>query len=195
MAPTAPLKRTGSISKGHGRRRLATRPLPAMPRKASAQGRWRRPLATVLIPALAVLAVRAWVLEPFTVSSDSMEPTIDSGSVVLLYKPAAASGLIQNGVVVAFTNPMDGHPAIKRVVAKEGQTVAILDSELYVDDVAVLEPFIDHSRIDGTYFGPETVPAGSVFVLGDNRGVSIDSRDFGAVPLTAIQGTLLAGQK
>jgi signal peptidase I len=39
------------------------------------------------------------------------------------------------------------------------------------------------------------VPAGSVFLLGDNRGVSIDSRDFGPVPVTSIQGTLLTGQK
>lgn len=124
-----------------------------------------------------------------------MEPTIPAGAVVLLYKPAAAAGWIQNGAVVAFTNPLDGQTAIKRVIAREGQTVAILDSELYVDDVAVPEPFVDHSRIDATYFGPEKVPAGTVFLLGDNRGVSIDSRDFGAVPLTAVQGMLLSGQK
>nr|WP_091416448.1 signal peptidase I [Arthrobacter sp. OV608] len=148
-----------------------------------------------MIPALAIFAARAWLVEPFTVSSDSMEPTIAEGTVVLLYKPAAAAGWIRNGVVVAFTSPVDGHTAIKRIIAVEGQTVAIRDSELYVDDVPVPEPFIDHSRIDATYFGPEEVPAGSVFVLGDNRGVSIDSRDYGAVPLTAIQGTLLTGQK
>ncbi|MFF1253012.1 signal peptidase I [Pseudarthrobacter sp. NPDC058329] len=180
--------------KRHGRRRLPGRrilPLPA----GLARGRWPRLLVVALIPALAIIAIRAWLVEPFTVSSDSMEPTIQSGSVVLLYKPAAVAGWIQNGVVVAFTSPVDGQTAIKRVIAKEGQTVAIRDSELYVDDVAVPEPFIDHSRIDATYFGPEKVPAGSVFVLGDNRGVSIDSRDFGAVPLTAVQGTLLSGAK
>jgi signal peptidase I len=151
-------------------------------------------VAAAVVPALALLAVRAWLVEPLTVSSDSMEPTIPAGAVVLLYKPAPATG-IRNGEVVAFTNPADGHTVIKRVVAGEGQTVAIRDAELYVDDVAVPEPFIDHSRIDATYFGPVQVPAGSVFVLGDNRGVSIDSRDFGAVPLTAVQGTLLSGQK
>ncbi len=124
-----------------------------------------------------------------------MEPTVPSGAVVLLYKPAAAAGWIRHGVIVAFTSPVDGRTAIKRVIAGEGQTVAIRDSELYVDDVAVPEPFVDHTRIDATYFGPVKVPAGSVFVLGDNRGVSIDSRDFGAVPLTAIKGTLLTGQK
>ena len=181
--------------KRHGRRRLPGSRLLPLLKEPSARGRWPRLLVVALIAALAIFAVRAWLVEPFRVSSDSMEPTIPMGGIVLLYKPAAAAGWIQNGVVVAFTSPADGHTAIKRVIAKEGQTVAIRDSKLYVDDVAVPEPFVDHSRIDATYFGPEKVPAGSVFVLGDNRGVSIDSRDFGAVPLTAVQGTLLTGQK
>ena len=177
-----------------GGRRVPRHRQPA-PTGRFAKGRRPRVVVVALIPGLLVLAARAWLVEPVTVSSDSMEPTIPSGAVVVLYKPAAAAGWIRNGVVVAFTSPVDGHTAIKRVIAGEGQTVAIRDAELYVDDVAVPEPFVDHSRIDATYFGPERVPAGSIFVLGDNRGVSIDSRDFGAVPLTAVQGTLLTGQK
>lgn len=175
-------------------RRAQLVPVPSSGSKAT---RYRRlGLVAVLVAAAVVLlAVRAWVVEPLTVSSDSMEPTIREGSVVLLYKPAAAADSIRNGEVVAFSSPDDGRTAIKRVVAGEGQMVAIRDSRLYVDDVAVPEPFIDHSRIDGTFFGPVQVPAESVFVLGDNRGVSIDSRDYGAVPLMAIQGTLLTGAK
>lgn len=73
--------------------------------------------------------------------------------------------------------------------------MAIRDGELYVDGLAVSEPSIDRSRIDATFFGPHVVPAGSVFVLGDNRGVSIDSRDFGTVPLEAVRGILLTGQR
>ena len=164
-------------------------------RQQGTGGRVPRRLALALVPALALLGARAWLVEPFTVSSDSMEPTIAQGSVVLMYKPAAASGTVRRGAVVAFTSPEDGHVAIKRVIAVAGQDVAIRDAELYVDGLHVDEPFIDHSRIDATYFGPVTVPAGSIFVLGDNRGVSIDSRDYGAVPLTAVQGTLLTGGK
>lgn len=165
------------------------------PWRAAPAPRWPLLLAAALIPVLIVLAVRAWLIEPLTVASDSMEPAIPAGTVVLLFKPAPAAGLVRNGAVVAFASPVDGRTAIKRVIAVEGQSVAIRDAEVFVDDVAVPEPYIDRSRIDGTYFGPEKVPAGSVFVLGDNRGVSIDSRDFGAVPLTSVQGTLLSGHK
>ncbi|WP_231554408.1 signal peptidase I [Arthrobacter sp. L77] len=149
-------------------------------------------MATIVV--LAVLSLRAWVVEPFIVRSDSMEPAIASGSIAFVYKPAAA-GAIENGAVVAFTNPVDGHTAIKRVVAGEGQSVAIRDAELYVDDVLVAEAFVDHSRIDATYFGPVTVAAGSVFLLGDNRAVSIDSRDFGDIPVTSIEGIVITATK
>ena len=147
----------------------------------------------ILVPLLVVVALRTWVVEPLTVSSDSMEPTIASGGLILLYKPGAHAGQYVNGSVVAFTNPVDGHLAIKRMIAREGQTVALRDAELYVDGVAVPEPFVDHSRIHATYFGPVEVPPGTIFVLGDNRGVSIDSRDFGAVPLTEVEGTVVMG--
>lgn len=169
-------------------------PRHRMPRKETepAKGRWLRLAVAALLPAAALLGVRTWLVEPVTVSSDSMEPSIASGAVVLLYKPPAAAGWIHSGAVVSFANPMNGQTAIKRVIAREGQSVAIRDSELFVDDVAVPEPLIDHSRIDATYFGPVRVPHGHIFVLGDNRGVSIDSRDFGAVPLTAVQGIVLS---
>lgn len=116
-----------------------------------------------------------------------------SGGIILLYKPGAHTDPYVNGSVVAFTNPVDGPLAIKRVIAGEGQSVAVRDAELYVDGVAVPEPVVDHRRIDATYFGPVEVPPESIFVLGVNRGVSIDSKDFGAVPLTDVEGTVVLG--
>lgn len=168
-------------------------PRPVLPRHGS-PGRLHRRFAAAVIPALVILAARAWLVEPFTVSSNSMAPAIKEGSVVLMYKPALSAGLIHRGVVVAFANPENGNTTIKRVIALEGQSVAIRDAELYVDGQHVEESFIDHARIDATYFGPVSVPPGNIFVLGDNRAASIDSRDYGPVPLTALRGTILTAQ-
>ncbi|WP_299166628.1 signal peptidase I [uncultured Arthrobacter sp.] len=147
----------------------------------------RSTIALILCAALAVLAVRIWLVEPLTVASDSMEPTIAEGSTVVLLKHSSA----EPGALVSFRNPVDGAATLKRIVAGGGQTVAFKDALLYVDGREIPEPFVDHSRIDGTYFGPVTVPEGHVFVLGDNRGRSIDSRDFGAIPIDSIEATVI----
>ncbi|MFJ4264606.1 signal peptidase I [Paenarthrobacter nicotinovorans] len=161
-----------------------------MPSRHQPSRRAARHLAIALVPTLLMLGIRAWLVEPVTVTSDSMEPAITQGSVVLMYKPATVSGPPRAGDIIAFISPQDGHTAIKRVVALGGQQLAIRDGELYVDGQHVPEPSIDHSRIDATYYGPIVIPPGTMFVLGDNRGVSIDSRDYGPVPLAAIQGSM-----
>ncbi|WP_457972760.1 signal peptidase I [Arthrobacter sp. D1-17] len=126
-----------------------------------------------------------------TVSSESMEPSVPRGSIILLYKPGPQLAGVPAGGLVVFSSPEDGRPTLKRAVALEGQTVAIEDSVLVVDGAPQPEPGIDHSRIDGTYFGPVTVPSGHVFVLGDNRSGSIDSRSYGSVPLENVQATVV----
>jgi signal peptidase I len=62
------------------------------------------------------------------------------------------------------------------------------DAALYVNNARVREPYVDHRSIDGTYFGPVRVPADTVFVLGDRRAGSIDSRAYGSVPVGALTG-------
>ncbi|MFW5470966.1 signal peptidase I [Knoellia sp. CPCC 206435] len=134
------------------------------------------------------LVVRVAVLEPRQVASESMEPTLHPGSVVLIDKLGPRLRGVQREDVVVFRNPQDGRAAVKRVVALAGQQVAIRDAELFVDGSRVVEPQVDRSRIDGTWFGPVVVPEGSVFVLGDARSGSVDSRVFGPVPLGAVVG-------
>ena len=156
----------------------------------SRPGFWNRKTTTAAVLAGGLLATRLWILEPMTVSSESMEPAVPQGSTVLLYKPGAQLGGLEAGELVVFSSPEDGRPTLKRAVAFGGQTVAIEDAILVVDGAPQPEPGIDHSRIDGTYFGPVTVPAGHVFVLGDNRSGSIDSRSYGSVPLENLQATV-----
>lgn len=144
----------------------------------------------VLLAVAAVLACRAWVLEPVGIGSDSMEPTIDEGGLALVLKPGAEDRAL-TGSLVVFPDPTDGVEVVKRVVATEGQSVAIEDSVTVVDGRPADEPYVDHSRIDGTYFGPVTVPPGHVFVMGDNRAVSVDSRHYGSVALEDVEATVL----
>ena len=149
-----------------------------------------RKTATAAVLAAGLLTTRLWVLEPMTVSSESMEPAVPRGSAVLLFKPGPLLGGLRAGDLVVFSSPEDGRPTLKRAIAFQGQSVAIEDSVLVVDGTPQPEPGIDHSRIDGTYFGPVMVPAGHVFVLGDNRSGSVDSRAYGSVPLDQVQATV-----
>ena len=139
---------------------------------------------------LALLAIRSWVLTPYEVASDSMAPALSSGSWVLVDRVSWRFDGARRGDVVVVDRP-NGELVVKRVVATAGQQVALDDGWLVVDGLVVDEPLVDHSRVDGTWFGPVTVPSAHVFVLGDNRETSIDSRHFGPVPVSSVDGRVV----
>jgi signal peptidase I len=144
--------------------------------------------AALLAAAVLVLVlVRVFVAEPVRVDGDSMAPVLRSGDVVLVSR----IGQPQVGQLPLLPDPTDGSPVVKRLVAVGKQTVEIRDAYLYVDGVRVDEPYVDHDRIDGVYFGPFTVPEGSLFVLGDSRDGSIDSRVFGPVREDTVTGRVV----
>ncbi len=155
----------------------------------------RTTLAGVAVCLGALLAFRLWVVEPIMVGSISMEPTVAAGSVVWLDKTAPRLTDLHAGQLVVFPEPEVGGRSdgllLKRVVARAGQTVSMKDGVLYVDGVPASEPYVDQKTIDGVYFGTVTVPAGELFVLGDNRETSIDSRHFGPVFESEVLGTVL----
>lgn len=173
-----------------------TQPLVGSPASAPVSSRaprrrWRgvAALAAVL---LTVLVVRAEVAAPTRVASHSMDPTITQGRVVLIDKVSWRLRGLDRGQFVEFRGFHD-QPMLKRVVGLAGDVVEMRDARLYVNDQRVREPYVDHSRIDGEYFGPVRVPVGQLFVLGDNRGRSIDSRSFGPVDESAVIGTAVLG--
>jgi signal peptidase I len=120
-----------------------------------------------------------------------MLPTYAAGDVVLASQRPPNLADLHRGDLVTFRSPEDGHSALKRVIGLPGDTLVILDSELYVNHRHVAEPYVDHALIDAYYSRTYRVPAGTVFVLGDNRGNSVDSRDYGPVPADALLGRAL----
>lgn len=148
----------------------------------------------VFVIALAVFwVVRLLVVEPFTVPTGSMEPTIQIGDNVLAQKVTLRLGQdVQAGDIVVFANPdtsSDHGTLVKRVIATAGQTVDLQDGRVYVDGTPLDEPYAAGStyplpmQAPGvTVSFPYTVPEGCVWLMGDNRENSADSRYFGAVP-------------
>jgi signal peptidase I len=149
------------------------------------------PLLVVVCVLLGVLAVLRFVAEPMRVSSGSMSPTFRVGDEVVVDKWGGRASHPRRGDVVVLRSPQDGQLVIKRVAALGGQRVGVADGVLVVDGRRVKEPYVDRSRVDGTYFGPVRVPRGALFVLGDQREGSIDSRAFGPVPADALVGRVV----
>lgn len=144
------------------------------------------PLGFLLVALLAVFFtfgfVRPFVAEPFGITTDSMDPTLRAGDSVLATKFAYRLAEPRRGDVVLFEAPGDDAPTIKRVVGIPGDTVAVRDGVLFVNGEKTREDYVDYNLTDSSFFGPTNVPEGRVFVMGDNRSNSLDSRSYGPVP-------------
>lgn len=133
-----------------------------------------------------------FVMQPYEIPSGSMENTIEIGDRVFSEKVSYLFGDPQQGDIITFADPSDPNRVlIKRVIATEGQTVDIVDGQLFVDGILMNEPYTEgkptydlHSDIRYPY----TVPEGHVWVMGDNRTNSADSRAFGPVSLDSVTG-------
>jgi signal peptidase I len=145
-------------------------------------------LALLLVLAVVASVTGVLPVRVLRVESDSMSPTLDRADLVLV---ARGPGDLQRGDVVVVRHPDSGERLVKRAVALGGDTVRIDDGVLVVDDVPVCEATIDPDRIDGVFFGSVTVPDDGVFVLGDNRRDSVDSRDFGPLDVDDVVGSVL----
>lgn len=171
------------------------RPRRSLPRDR----RKRRPpgLPDLLLVLLASLAfvfgvVRPFVVEAFFIPSESMAPALEPGDRVLANKFVYRFSEPERGDLVVFESPRGGGINVKRVVGLPGDRVEIYDGALLVNDATPAEPYVERGLIDSSFFGPETVPEGHVFVLGDNRSNSVDSRSFGAVPENLLLGEAFA---
>jgi len=138
-----------------------------------------------------LLLVRGFVVEPVRVRGDSMEPTLKHGAVLLIDKLTFHGRDPHRGDVIVTHDPRTGGLIVKRVVAIAGDSVGIDNGRLMLNGQIVVEHSVDNHDMAGFYFGPDVVPPGHVFLLGDNRADSIDSRAFGPVPIDNIDGRVL----
>lgn len=163
------------------------------PEEVKGQGAGRQILeflATLVIAFLVAQAVRTWVIQPFVVPTGSMLPTIQLSDQVLANKFVYRFESPARGDIVVLDDPTGQvGTLIKRVIATGGQTVDIRDKKVWIDDTALTEPYTHGQPNElGPLPMPYKVPADSVWVMGDNRTQSQDSRWFGAVPLSAVHG-------
>ena len=134
--------------------------------------------------------VRPFVLEAFYIPSESMVPTLEIGDRVFVNKFVYRFWGPERGDIVVFRSVEGGdEDLIKRVVGLPGDRVTSRRGTLRINGEAQEEPYLnDSGRPDREIYGPTRVPEGEVFVMGDNRNNSADSRFFGPVPMENIEG-------
>lgn len=148
-------------------------------------------LEAVVLAAVLFVALRI-VIQNTVVDGPSMEPNFVDGQWVLVNKLSYRKAAPGRGDVIVFMAPDgSGKEFIKRVIALPGESVALRGGTVSVDGRPIDEPWLP--RLDATSYGPYTVPPDTVFVLGDNRGRSNDSRSWdgrrgGALETSAIVG-------
>lgn len=159
----------------------------------------------IIVAFVIAMIVRAFVVQPYTIPSESMLNTLLVGDCVLVNKfvygikvPFTHKYIIdigepERGDVVVFEFPFDEKKDyIKRIVGVPGDTITVRDKQLYVNGVKVVEPYAIHIKpntiLKQDNFGPFKVPEGEYFMMGDNRDDSSDSREWGTVKRNAIVG-------
>ena len=174
----------------------------------------RETIEAVVVAFLIALVIRTFVIQAFKIPSGSMIPTLLVGDHILVNKFQLGTpvdipftnvtlfrmpGLrkAQRGDVIVFKYPEDPkRDFIKRVIGVGGDVVMAKDKNVYVNDRRLIEPYTQHVDEEikpGQFdkrdnFGPVVVPKGAVFVMGDNRDQSYDSRFWGFVPDSEIKG-------
>jgi signal peptidase I len=132
-------------------------------------------------------------VEPVTVSSASMQPTLMPGGRLVVEKVSLHFSQLRRGELVVVEDPHGGAPLVKRVIAVGGERVQIDSGVLRVDGDIITDQFGKPDAEVAEFYGPLDVPKGSIFVVGDNRRESDDSREFGPITASHIIGRVLFG--
>jgi len=188
-------------------------PTPQKPFKKSV---FREYLESIVVAVILALFIRTFAVQAFKIPTGSMEPNLLIGDHLLVNKVVYSGSFgpledtllgkraIERGHVVVFKFPEDPtRDFIKRVIGLPGETIEIRAKQVYVNGQPIDEPYAHFeapSRAEDPEFGgdglrdswgPQTVPAGKLLVLGDNRDNSRDSRFWGFLPIDQVKGRAL----
>jgi len=168
--------------------------------------RWIVELVGVVVVAVVIaILLRTFVVATYSIPSGSMEPTLQIGDRIVVDKLAYHLHGIGRGDIVVFSTPpaenCAGPPVsnlVKRVIALPGETISLADGRVLIDGRLLPEPWLPPNERTQTTPGPSgepfslhhayKVPAGDVYVMGDNRTFSCDSRYWGPVVRSTIVG-------
>lgn len=164
----------------------------ANPKKKNEAWEWIKALA---IAGILAFVIRSYIFAPFLVDGSSMMPTLEHRERLIVNKFVNYLHTPQAGEIIVFHAEAE-KDYIKRVIATEGQTVAMRNDVLYIDGKEKEEPYLNQYKADARSkgmvltddFGPIEVPKGHIFVMGDNRQNSTDSRFIGPVEVDEVVG-------
>ena len=172
----------------------------------TSSSRWIVELVGVVVVAILVaVLLRTFVVATYSIPSGSMEPTLQIGDRIVVNKLSYhLHGVDRTNIVVFSTPPNEdcaGPPVadlVKRVIGLPGEIISLQDGNVYINGRLLPEPFLPPDVRHDTYPGPASnayalqhayrIPAGDVYVMGDNRPNSCDSRYWGPIPESTIVG-------
>jgi signal peptidase I len=169
---------------------LPAQETPPAPRPRRRWGRFllREILLPLVVAVVLAMTIQATVARPFEISTGSMNPTIMPSDRVLANRFVYRFHDVGRGDIVVFQPPAQlgsTIPFVKRVIGLPGDVVEVRSGQVYVNGAVFI---VDGAAVPRYSYGPETVPADSVFVLGDNRNNSVDSHMWGFLPKPSILG-------
>lgn len=143
-------------------------------------------IKTMIIIVALAFAIRVFIIQPFVVEGESMEPTFQSKDYLITEKISYRLRLPKQGEIIIF-NPPDkpSENYIKRIIAVPGDKVAVKGGSVYINDRIISEPYLN--EMDKTLVAQKegyttVLKEDEYFVMGDNRSHSRDSREIGSIP-------------
>jgi signal peptidase I len=162
-------------------------------------------LAVIGVAAVLTIGLRTFVVQTYSIPSASMEPTLKIGDRIVVDKLSYDIHSVGRSDIVVFSRPSNEHcggapvaDLVKRVIGLPGETISLSDGQVYINKKLLPEPWLPASVQQSTTPGPTSagyalhqsfkIPTNEVFVMGDNRTDSCDSRWWGPIPESSIVG-------